>query len=342
MVKKTLVLTVIVLIGLFLYGCIDVGNEITKVLNPLPTNICADIGEGSGYGNQAKCIGEIAISQKNVALCHNLAPQDIDACYDYYAIAYRDESICDKISGLGGNGQSYNCAGGVFGGVFCSTIDRRYDRYQCLENVAIVKNDSAICGKITGDDDAKNVCLGAVTRNLSICKEVKRDDLHWLCGVGIMNLIYEDTANAQNNYSICSDLGSSRYTEFGSYGAMYEKLSCLEKISVERNDTSACSYLYNLSTYDLSRDYEFCSKEPNITEMAVKQKDVSVCKELLRSSGTILEDHCKLKVAIETGNVKICLLILEDSYVNECYKTIIGGHPVRCNQLNDYWGFSCK
>ncbi|MCP3683022.1 MAG: hypothetical protein GY861_10055 [bacterium] len=199
----------------------------------------------------------------------------------------------------------------------CSSKINKYDKADCLQDLALENNDESYCKKIHTDDSG-----------------IGGDSKKRAC---FLNLALK---NNDKEYCEKSD-GIFKFLENKLNIKNYDRLDCLSKYSILKNDLETCKSISEYETYyaiclnglaRINGDVKFCEEftnnyfHPCIKNVAMAKEDTKICN--LTNSSSIFhgsnKEDCIQSVAFSTLNIGFCNQIHNDNSTNNCISKIEG------------------
>jgi len=211
-------------------------------------------GQVEDLEDKENCLSHNSGPTANITICEGMQVEQYKVdCMIAFAKATQNVSICDKIE-------------------FKAT---------CLMNVAVGKNDTAICDRIPEQDrhylyQECYMLIGLALKNASICDKIEFDASdRGLPGVG-RTPCFQGLALANSDPSLCQKLGGSQ-------------VYCITDVAKSMKDPAVCEMLNNRANQDecLNSDPEVCEmlhhpdyRDVCLSVVASAADDISICEKI--------------------------------------------------------------
>lgn len=170
----------------------------------------------------------------------------------------------------------------------CSKIRNLQVRESCVAELAMLKNDVAVCDLLT-QQTTKGFCLeelAVLNNNHEICRTIENE--YW-----------------ENNCHYNLAVNNSKDVYCSLISSVEQRNDCFLDIALATGNTLLCEHL------------AASEKEGCIYSIALQTENTETCKEL---SQPLNQDTCLMRIAKKTGRKELCEAIVFRDVKRECFR----------------------
>jgi len=353
---KELLFVLIVTATMVLFsGCIQITPPTTNAAIP-PTNF-PDTGNNGSQENKGETETSVPELQQKISNCLAEAKDlDKDTCLKNLAVSEKNAAVCNNLTILSGDDcvKAVALASGKVGD--CARISAEALKTNCYYDLGIKFNEKEACKKISASTDLaeRDDCFKQVAKelaDLNLCLQISFSVVE---GLHTRDECIKEVAGSTRNGWICKNFLNTT-EKFDCFESLAKTNliagHCLELRELDANRADDCldfvaRALQDLNVCELISDenqsalcIEFiegfvaedapCAEKATLEEKnscyyneAIENNDGNACGKI--DGDHTLQDACFAEVAEATGNAELCAEILPDEKrkIDNCYHAV--------------------